>query len=204
MMLTMFKDASSSSSSSSSSSCFSSRLATLLLLVLSLFLIGWVEHTVALPTNRHLSPVLRNKDTYQAVHEVSKHFQGLETADESSTKLLPNVDRNKDHMSICCLHANILDFYMNNILTHHCKRHDKILRLKVDLARVSEDLQTHGCNVTHYHDDHHAVEFRKKLAKMDGERGIIKAVGEIDILFSFLTDYCVQTKNGTSATTVSA
>ncbi|KAJ4924845.1 hypothetical protein JOQ06_003795 [Pogonophryne albipinna] len=163
-----------------------------------LLLIGWAEQAASLPVDRSLSEPLRNPETHQAVQDISKHAQGLQTEEDSSFRLMPRVNTDQDHMKICCLHANILDFYLNNILKHRGDHvHPNMTRLRVDMNRVSEDLQDQGCNVTHYQDHHHAVQFRRKLNKMAPEKGFNKAVGEIDILFMYLQDFCVLSRNAT-------
>nr|XP_043872200.1 LOW QUALITY PROTEIN: interleukin-22 [Solea senegalensis] len=182
----------------SSSTSIRSVATKLLPLFLPLLLIGWLEQAASSGGLRKLSPPAMRDATRHAVHEVSKHAQSLETDDDSSVRLHARIGADQDHMKVCCLHANILNYYLTNILCHRHEQHPKMLRVKIDLSRVSDDLQAHGCNVTHYHDHHHAVEFRRKLASMEGERGINKAVGEIDILFTYLSDYCVHQKNNTA------
>ncbi|KAJ0056906.1 hypothetical protein NL108_000705 [Boleophthalmus pectinirostris] len=182
--------------------CFSPALKSFLRpavsLLLPLLLIGWIEYAVATPVHRSQSQPLRNPETYKAVNKVAHEAQDS-SIDDTSSRLIPRVDTEEDHLKICCLHANILDFYLRNILPRHDNKHPHMHRVRTDLRRVSEDLKNHGCNVTHYHDHQHAVQFRKKLAEMGEERGINKAVGEINILFSYLQDFCVLPKNQTAA-----
>ncbi|CAL8324454.1 unnamed protein product [Lota lota] len=156
--------------------------------------VAWLlcsQHSAARP----MSDVLHSDDTYQAAHDVSRQAQDLETGDDTSFRLISNkVKVSPDHHldQICCLHANILDYYLLNVLKNHDSFHPRMPHLKTDLARISQDLSHHGCNVTHYHNHRNAVEFREKLITMQGERGITKAIGEIDILFTYLGEYCVQ------------
>ncbi|CAL8386615.1 unnamed protein product [Boreogadus saida] len=149
------------------------------------------QHSSARP----MSKVLHNPDTYQAAHDISRKAQEPETLEETSFRLISRVSPNQtldQNAEICCLHANILDFYLLNVLQSSDSFHPAMPRLRTDLRRISQDLSHHGCNVTHYHDHQNAVEFREKLITMQGQRGITKAIGEIDILFTYLGDFCVQ------------
>ncbi|CAL8242627.1 unnamed protein product [Merluccius merluccius] len=142
-----------------------------------------------------MSDVLHSDDAYLAARDVSRKAQDVEAEEDSSIRLISGkVQLSQGHHQnqICCLHANILDYYLLNVLQNHDGFHPRMPHLKTDLARISQDLSHHGCNVTHYHDHHNAVEFREKLIKMQGQRGITKAIGEIDILFTYLQEYCVQ------------
>ncbi|XP_073337133.1 interleukin-22 [Pagrus major] len=166
-------------------------------MLLPLILIGWAEQAAAHPVQQKLSPPLQNPNTYQVVKEVARDAESMNTQNDPSIRLNPRVKTTKqDHMTICCLHANILEFYLNEVLPKHKSEHQRMHTLRTDLSRVSEDLKSHGCNVTRHH--HLAVQFRGKLQEM-GDEGITKAMGEIDILFTFLQGYCVLPANATDA-----
>lgn len=94
--------------------------------------------------------------------------QAQREQDDPSVRLLPHVQPNQvsvgptiaatpqqapaltsdllqNHLEICCIHANILDFYLNNVLPHHSSNNAHTQRLQTDLGRISRDLETHGC-----------------------------------------------------------
>uniref|UniRef100_A0A671VQZ0 Interleukin-22 n=1 Tax=Sparus aurata TaxID=8175 RepID=A0A671VQZ0_SPAAU len=169
-------------------------------MLLPLILIGWVEQAAAHPVQQKLSPPLQNPETYKTVKAVAKHAESMNTENDPSVRLNPRIRTNQDHMTICCLHANILEFYLNEVLPKHkSDHHNRMHTLRTDLSRVSEDLKSHGCNVTRHH--HLAVQFRGQLQTM-GDEGITKAMGEIDIMFTFLQGYCVA--NSTAAPAVAS
>uniref|UniRef100_A0A674MFU6 Interleukin-24-like n=1 Tax=Takifugu rubripes TaxID=31033 RepID=A0A674MFU6_TAKRU len=121
-----------------------SRCPAVALLALSL-LIGWSEQAAVQHLHRVLSPPLVDEDTYVAVDEVAKQAQREQ--DDPSVRLLPNIKPNQEtrDLEICCIHANILDFYLNNVLPHHSSNNAHAHRLQTDLSRISQDLETHGC-----------------------------------------------------------
>lgn len=94
--------------------------------------------------------------------------QAQRDQDDPSVRLLPHIQENhvsitsvitetpqqspaltsdplQDHLEICCVHATILDFYLNNVLPHHSGSNAHTHRLQTDLGRISRDLETHGC-----------------------------------------------------------
>uniref|UniRef100_A0A4W5KPH2 Interleukin 22 n=1 Tax=Hucho hucho TaxID=62062 RepID=A0A4W5KPH2_9TELE len=105
-----------------------------------------LRESVAHSIHRPLSGPLHSADTDTMVQLVAQHAQSSDN--DTDTKLMPDIDTKKNHRDICCLHANILDFYLSNILTtkeKQDKHHPKLPALKEDLARVSRDLKEHGC-----------------------------------------------------------
>ncbi|XP_046870643.1 interleukin-22 [Hypomesus transpacificus] len=135
-----------------------------------------------------ISPVLQSPDTYGAVREVSRHAQKEDT--DTDTILIRKPNMKEDHQKVCCLHANILGYYLNSILPLRHDMHHQMPQLREDLARVARDLSTHGCVIDEYEDHANSVAFKNELKRM-GPEGINKAIGEIDILFTYLTDFCV-------------
>nr|ATW72332.1 interleukin 22 [Plecoglossus altivelis] len=135
-----------------------------------------------------ISPVLHSPDTYSAVREVSRHAQNEDM--EVAVRLIPSPNIRGDHQKVCCLHANILGYYLHSILPLRHNMHNQMPQLREDLARVARDLSTHGCVIDEYDDHESSVAFKNELKKM-GDKGINKAIGEVDILFTYLTDFCV-------------
>uniref|UniRef100_H3CLX2 Interleukin 22 n=2 Tax=Tetraodon nigroviridis TaxID=99883 RepID=H3CLX2_TETNG len=156
------------------------------LLAVSL-LIGWSELAPVHLPHKALSPPLDDEQTHKAVEEVANQAQ-LEQ-DDPSVRLMPHPPAGPDNLEICCLHANILDFYLLNVLSHHSTDNQHTRRLRSDLSRISHDLEAHGCNITRYHDHQHAVKFRQRYFE-HGQHRRTKALGEVDILFYYLQDYC--------------
>ncbi|XP_028305892.1 uncharacterized protein LOC114465226 [Gouania willdenowi] len=148
------------------------------------------------PVDKPLSPALHDDDTFNDINDISKHAQS-QMEDDGSVRLIPKVIHrehpNKENLEICCLHANILDFYLNNILLHRDDQHPNMPRLKTNLDRISRDLKAQGCNIAHYHNHRHASEFRSTFNQM-GEKGVTKAVGEIDILFTYMQVFCIHSR----------
>ncbi|KAJ8250015.1 hypothetical protein COCON_G00232310 [Conger conger] len=134
------------------------------------------------------SAPLRSSDTHQRVKELAMHAQNLD--DDTDIRLMPptNHTDNQTNLYICCLHVNILDFYLRNILTT-TETYPHLSSLRSDLHRVSRDLKQKGCSVNHVKDHEHSKRFKEEFFKL-GKHGETKAFGEIDILFDYLSRYC--------------
>ncbi|KAM6984901.1 interleukin-22 [Aplochiton taeniatus] len=133
-----------------------------------------------------ISPPLQNRETYLAVQLVARHAQKYESENDTSVRLMPRVDTSQPQLKICCFHGNILDVYLKRIL-HQKDQYPRMHLLIADLTRINHDLKKHCMS----HNRHLIVQFREKLVEM-GDGGINKAIGEMDILYTYLQDFCVN------------
>ncbi|KAJ8245277.1 hypothetical protein GJAV_G00269020 [Gymnothorax javanicus] len=139
--------------------------------------------------SRHVrSAPLRNPHTHQRIRELAVHAQNRDN--DTETRLMPpsNHSENQTNLYICCLHANILDFYQRNILTTK-DAYPHLAAVRADLHRISTDLKKKGCAINHVKDHAHSKRFREEFFKL-GKLGENKAIGEIDILFDYLSRFC--------------
>uniref|UniRef100_A0AAY4EKQ6 Interleukin 22 n=1 Tax=Denticeps clupeoides TaxID=299321 RepID=A0AAY4EKQ6_9TELE len=112
---------------------------------------------------------LDNSATWNNLIIVAKHAQ--EKDRNHNTRLIPIIpDEKLKDKDTCCLSANILDYYLRNILHVRGNHHKRLSAVKEDLHRVRRDLVD--------------------LAKCVGEEAPNKAIGEIDILFHYLYESC--------------
>uniref|UniRef100_A0A8C9WCA0 Uncharacterized protein n=1 Tax=Scleropages formosus TaxID=113540 RepID=A0A8C9WCA0_SCLFO len=132
----------------------------------------------------------RARDRAQDKQDTSA-LQAQELDEDTETRLIPSVRHDKKtNLYVCCLHANILDFYLWNVLTTE-DRYPDLDTVRTELARVSRDLSLQGC-----------VSWAVRLPpvpRQTGEPGerramgrtaVNKAIGEIDILFDSLSIFC--------------
>ncbi|XP_018611365.1 interleukin-22 [Scleropages formosus] len=134
------------------------------------------------------SAPLDNPGTSQRVRELAWAAQQLD--DDHEIRLIPS-ERNiidKTNLYICCLHANILDFYLGNILQTE-EKFPHLSTVTIDLARISRDLSEKGCSIKHVNEHEHSRSFTEQFHKL-GKKGQTKAIGEIDILFDYLSKFC--------------
>ncbi|MFT7805475.1 interleukin-22 [Arapaima gigas] len=133
------------------------------------------------------SPPLENVLTLQRVRNLAQAAQQLD--DDTETRLIPAAQfAKKTNLFVCCLHANILDFYLWNLLTTE-DRYPDLDKVRTELARVSRDLSQEGCSVVHVSDHDYSRKFREGFHQM-GKPAVNKAMGEIDILFDSLSIFC--------------
>ncbi|XP_048872841.1 interleukin-22 [Brienomyrus brachyistius] len=162
------------------------------IVVLSVMLLAASHHITSHPHRRpkseHRSPPLDNPSTIQRISEIAKTAQQMD--DDHETRLIQSEKnyRNETDLFVCCLHANILDFYLGHVLNTEDKFPD-LATVKTDLDRISRDLTAKGCSIKHVNDHGHSHRFKESFHKM-GKRAQKKAMGEIDILFDFLAKFC--------------
>ncbi|KAG2469388.1 CBPM Carboxypeptidase, partial [Polypterus senegalus] len=99
-----------------------------------------------------------------------------------------------DHY-LCCLHVNILDFYLHQVMLP-----SEPLEIKYpisrtvteDLHRIAKDLKI--CMTKNGKYDRHLHTFKEEYKKL-GRQGQTKALGELDILFEYLTRFCREKRS---------
>uniref|UniRef100_A0A8C9WKJ8 Uncharacterized protein n=1 Tax=Scleropages formosus TaxID=113540 RepID=A0A8C9WKJ8_SCLFO len=131
------------------------------------------------------SAPLDNPGTSQRVRELAWAVS-TDTDTGTDTGKARALRRN---LYICCLHANILDFYLGNILQTE-EKFPHLSTVTIDLARISRDLSEKGCVSTHVNEHEHSRSFTEQFHKL-GKKGQTKAIGEIDILFDYLSKFCI-------------
>uniref|UniRef100_A0A8C9S545 Uncharacterized protein n=1 Tax=Scleropages formosus TaxID=113540 RepID=A0A8C9S545_SCLFO len=106
------------------------------------------------------SAPLDNPGTSQRVRDFCKQFCSL-----AYSHCLHVLWQN---LYICCLHANILDFYLGNILQTE-EKFPHLSTVTIDLARISRDLSEKGCVST---------VCLKKIKNILGKKGQTKHLAE--------------------------
>ncbi|XP_072566480.1 interleukin-22-like [Paramormyrops kingsleyae] len=133
------------------------------------------------------SPPLGNQHTMQHVQKLAQAAQEFD--EEANIRLIPKFQHTKNmNLYVCCLHANILDFYLWNILTTE-NNYPSLEKVRTDLGRVSRDLSEQGCSIMHVDNHEYSRKFKEGFHKL-GKTAVNKAIGEIDILFDSLNIFC--------------
>ncbi|KAI5934188.1 interleukin-22 [Manis javanica] len=171
------------------SSSFMGPLAASCLLLIAL----WVQGGAAVPISSHCS---LDKSNFQQPYITNRTFM---LANEASL-----ADNNTDVRLIgeklfsrvnmrerCYLMKQVLNFTLEEVLLPQSDRFQPLMQEVVPfLARLSNKLR--HCHIAG--DDQHIkrnVQKLKDTVKKLGESGEIKAIGELDLLFMALRNYCI-------------
>ncbi|XP_066579953.1 interleukin-22 [Amia ocellicauda] len=139
-----------------------------------------------------LSPPLGNALHRQRVNELARAAQQLDKDTETRLLNLPKNHTDMTNLFVCCLHVNIIDFYLRNVLNTE-EKYPHLTVVKQDLHRISTDLKEQGCAVTHVRNQQYVQKFKEEYIKL-GTNGQRKAIGEVDILFEYLSRFCKEKK----------
>ncbi|XP_041936017.1 interleukin-22 [Alosa sapidissima] len=152
----------------------------------------WGDTASLLTRHKHCSQPLDNSATWNNIIDVAQHAQGLDK--NHMTRILPKMpEKEFKENDSCCVHANILDYYLKNVLTDALPTNDHHSRLpivKEELHRVRRDLVTNAnCDLNKYDVYKYNKTFRKNFLAT-GVDATIKAISEMDILFHYLYESC--------------
>ncbi|XP_042558843.1 interleukin-22 [Clupea harengus] len=132
---------------------------------------------------------LDNSETWNNLRAVAEHAQEMDR--NHTTRLIPLMSQEKlKNKESCCMHANILNYYIRNVLTKQGDHHERLPIVKDDLERVEKDLKEHAkCDPRKYDENEYNQKFRANY-EAAGIKASIKAISEIDILFHYLYESC--------------
>ncbi|XP_063068003.1 interleukin-22 [Engraulis encrasicolus] len=152
--------------------------------------VAWGDAASIIPPKHHRRPKpLDNSVTWNNLMVVAKHAQAKDKDHE--TRLIPVISEEKlKDNDTCCMNANILDYYLRNVLTTEGEHHKRLPAVKQDLHRVKRDLENHAsCDPQKYDENEYNQKFRKNY-RAAGTDAPNKAIGEMDILFHYLFESC--------------
>ncbi|XP_039626136.1 interleukin-22 [Polypterus senegalus] len=161
-----------------------------------LFSCTMIAQTSSTNTLKHLrSAPLNSPLPRQRVNQFAKAAQRNDN--DTDTRLLRLTEKHNnmtDHY-LCCLHVNILDFYLHQVMLP-----SEPLEIKYpisrtvteDLHRIAKDLKI--CMTKNGKYDRHLHTFKEEYKKL-GRQGQTKALGELDILFEYLTRFCREKRS---------